>query len=488
MAPSSGSPSRRPSSPDEGDARASQGQLDLQEERLPQRPPTCQLEEKNSKKLQAATALLAPAGHNCPDCGKYFGHRTALSKHRKTHSGERPYPCSACGKRFSRSSNLAQHQRTHTGERPFSCSGCGKRFTQRSDLERHQRVHTGERPYTCAQCGRGFTQGVIFPLLLSPSKKVYADFEPVWIPVTPNLITSTCIISAGYTGFDTFILGCVPLLLCCNLSAVKIPQRPAVVTVVVCPALVLPGRNATNLRIARSFMLPLKYILGIKLKIQGATHLNLKGPYILVSNHQSDLDLLGILQILPERCTLVTKKTILYFFTIDICAWLRRCIFADCKNRGASTEIMSVPAADSLLQDKLRIWIFPEGGGSCDSPIQPFNHGAFHLAVKAQVPIIPVVMSSYQPFFSKKLKRFTTGEVTIQILPPVKTEGMSPANVPELTDHVRESMLATFHAISEAKQANQSGYEILRILEISLPCILSLCLFILGIYITIPMV
>lgn len=42
-------------------------------------------------------------------------------------------------------------------------------------------------------------------------------------------------------------------------------------------------------------MLPLKYILGIKISIQGATNLNLEGPYVMVANHQSNVDYLGML-------------------------------------------------------------------------------------------------------------------------------------------------------------------------------------------------
>ncbi|NXI61024.1 ZF316 protein, partial [Anseranas semipalmata] len=49
------------------------------------------------------TGPVAP--HRCPECGKGFAHRAALSKHRKTHGGERPHRCGDCGKSFSRGSN-----------------------------------------------------------------------------------------------------------------------------------------------------------------------------------------------------------------------------------------------------------------------------------------------------------------------------------------------------------------------------------------------
>ncbi|XP_042309377.1 1-acyl-sn-glycerol-3-phosphate acyltransferase alpha-like [Sceloporus undulatus] len=225
-------------------------------------------------------------------------------------------------------------------------------------------------------------------------------------------------------------------------------------SIVLVPVLVLRGRNVANMKILRFVMLPLKYIIGIKINVQDATYLNLKGPYVIVANHQSNVDFLGMFQILPDRCTLLVKKEILYYFTVGIVSWLSGFIFIDRKKKDATIKVMS-GAADSIVRDNLRIWIFPEGTRSYSTTILPFKSGAFHLAVKTQVPIIPVVMSSYLPFFNTKLKKFSTGEVTIKILPPVKTEGLSPTDVPELTERVRETMLSTFHELpgSPGKQS-----------------------------------
>ncbi|XP_030418183.1 zinc finger protein 853-like [Gopherus evgoodei] len=96
--------------------------------------------------------------YQCGECGRAFSQSSNLLTHSKIHLGQKPYTCFECGKSFHHSSNLIIHQRTHTGERPYECSVCAKRFSDRSTLVQHQRLHTGERPYACSECGKCFSQ------------------------------------------------------------------------------------------------------------------------------------------------------------------------------------------------------------------------------------------------------------------------------------------------------------------------------------------
>lgn len=66
--------------------------------------------------------------------------------------------CNICGKIFTKPYQVERHKRIHTGERPYKCDLCTKSFAQKSTLQMHQKHHTGDRPYHCPYCEYSFTQ------------------------------------------------------------------------------------------------------------------------------------------------------------------------------------------------------------------------------------------------------------------------------------------------------------------------------------------
>jgi uncharacterized Zn-finger protein len=82
----------------------------------------------------------------CIFCPKYFDHPSLLTRHIRTHTGERPHTRKYCSKSFSTSSSLNTHVRIHSGEKPHQCHVCQKKFTAPSNLYYHKMTHIKQKP------------------------------------------------------------------------------------------------------------------------------------------------------------------------------------------------------------------------------------------------------------------------------------------------------------------------------------------------------
>lgn len=79
----------------------------------------------------------------------------------------------------------------------------------------------------------------------------------------------------------------------------------------------------------------------------------------------------------------------------------------------------------------------------------PFKKGAFHLAIQAGVPIVPVVVANYSHVLSLKRKRFVEGKVRVRVLEAVETKGLESKDVEDLMERVRGRMLGELVRLSE---------------------------------------
>ena len=97
--------------------------------------------------------------HKCDICNYKTIYKSDLTKHKRKHTGEKPYRCPICFKEFSDSSILRRHEVVHTGEKPWKCYLCDKAYTLRSTLTNHfKKAHsTWPNPIpACPICKREF--------------------------------------------------------------------------------------------------------------------------------------------------------------------------------------------------------------------------------------------------------------------------------------------------------------------------------------------
>lgn len=220
----------------------------------------------------------------------------------------------------------------------------------------------------------------------------------------------------------------------------------AMITIPLC-VLKSGGRDIENMRIIRFMVRHVKYFLGLRFEVSGWEHLQTEGPYVIISNHQSSLDVLGMMEVLPDRCTPIAKKELLWAGTVGLVCWLGGIVFINRKKTSVAKSVME-DAAKTMLQDQIRLWVFPEGTRNQKGDLLPFKKGAFHLAIQAQAPIVPMVFSSYSNFYLRKEKEFKSGTITLKILPKIDTKGLTSDDVTSLCDKSYAVMRSTFLEIS----------------------------------------
>ncbi|XP_066588380.1 1-acyl-sn-glycerol-3-phosphate acyltransferase beta [Prorops nasuta] len=190
-------------------------------------------------------------------------------------------------------------------------------------------------------------------------------------------------------------------------------------------------------------------ILGVNFVIRGHENIVEDSGCVVLINHQSSIDLcvLGELWSVLKRGTVIAKKEILFFGTFGLAAWLWGTIFIDRSNGPEARGKMNV-TSESIKKLKAKVFLFPEGKRHSNKSLMPFKKGAFHVAIAAQTPIQPVVVSRYY-FLNDKKKTFDSGTSYITILPPIPTEGLTKEDIPSLIEKAYEIMNNKFIETSQ---------------------------------------
>uniref|UniRef100_A0A8D2E2W0 1-acyl-sn-glycerol-3-phosphate acyltransferase n=1 Tax=Sciurus vulgaris TaxID=55149 RepID=A0A8D2E2W0_SCIVU len=213
------------------------------------------------------------------------------------------------------------------------------------------------------------------------------------------------------------------------------------------------GRTVENMSIISWFVRSFKYAYGLRFDVKGREKLEVDRPCVIISNHQSILDMMGLMEILPRRCVQIAKRELMFLGPVGLVMYLGGVFFI---NRQRSSTALTVMAdlGERMVQENLKVWIYPEGTRNDNGDLLPFKKGAFHLAVQAQVPVVPVVYSSFSSFYNLKTKLFTSGTIKVQVLDAVPTSGLTVADVPKLMDTCHHAMRSTFFHLSRTPQEN----------------------------------
>ncbi len=181
-------------------------------------------------------------------------------------------------------------------------------------------------------------------------------------------------------------------------------------------------------------------LTGIRFRIAGAEHVQRGRAAIYCSNHQSNIDPPMLFTALHPR------MHILYKAEINAIPILARAFrfggFIPVDRRNKEAALRSIEAGAASLRAGNSFLIFPEGTRSRDAELLPFKKGGFIMAIKAQVPIVPVAIQGARAAMQKGSAIVRPVSVSIRVGEPLETFGVTLADRDAVIAQTRERIAA----------------------------------------------
>jgi len=180
---------------------------------------------------------------------------------------------------------------------------------------------------------------------------------------------------------------------------------------------------------------------GVELNVVGAENLWAERPAVFIFNHQSQLDAIALPALLRSNFTGVAKKELQKDPIFGPLGWLADVAFVDRANTEEAKKALA-PAVEALRNGR-SLAMAPEGTRSATPRLGPFKKGAFHVAMQAGVPIVPVVLRNAGELMPAHAVLVSSGVLDIAVLPPVPTTGWTKDDLDAAVVDVRQMFLDT---------------------------------------------
>jgi 1-acyl-sn-glycerol-3-phosphate acyltransferase len=201
-------------------------------------------------------------------------------------------------------------------------------------------------------------------------------------------------------------------------------------------------------RIARVWARSCVWVSGSKLRVIGAENLPKSQIAVYASNHTSYMDIPVIFSALPFQFRILAKKEL---WSMPFIGWyLNRSGQIPIDTRNSHASLSSLSAGAKTLRSGTPLVVFPEGSRTPDGKLQAFLPGAAFLAIRAQVPLVPMALSGVYELLPIHTHHYYPGELRLRIGEPIETAGMTLRQTEELTAQLRTA-IEKLHEGPEAK-------------------------------------
>ena len=178
------------------------------------------------------------------------------------------------------------------------------------------------------------------------------------------------------------------------------------------------------------------WITPMRVRVEGREHADPEQSYVVVSNHQSQYDILVLYGWLNIDVRWVMKQELRSVPGLGVACERLGHIYIDRSDHQAA--VASISAARERITDGTSVLFFPEGTRSDDGRLRRFKKGAFRFAIDTGLPILPVTVVGTNEVLPARRYDLRPGRATLVIHRPVEVRGMTIADLPKLSDRVRK--------------------------------------------------
>ncbi len=185
-------------------------------------------------------------------------------------------------------------------------------------------------------------------------------------------------------------------------------------------------------------------------KVIGLDKIDTSKAHVYAVNHASALDIPVLYVNLPFQFRIAFKKELLAY---PVIGWhLKRSGQICIDQQNPSRSISSIRQALKGLKDGLPLVIFPEGGRTPDGEIKPFLPGAFFLAIKAQVDIVPVALVGTYELLPMDTYHIKCQPLEMRVGEPIPTAGLTMRDLEAVSNQVKAAMAALYDSTGGASE------------------------------------
>jgi 1-acyl-sn-glycerol-3-phosphate acyltransferase len=175
----------------------------------------------------------------------------------------------------------------------------------------------------------------------------------------------------------------------------------------------------------------------IRLEVNGLNHVPAEGPVIYMGNHQGNFDIFALTLAIPRLFSWIAKEEL---FKVPVFgAAMRRAGYIPLDRSDGRKALKSMKQAAERIASGTSVVIFPEGTRTKDGMLLPFKRGAFLLAAKAGVPIVPFTINGSWAINPRNRLELRPGTISVSFGAPI---AVKPGAEGELMEQVREAIAA----------------------------------------------